>query len=90
MAHHFNNPNPAPASGCGAGCLAAIGVAIAFPVLVFLGILIGNSRNPRCGTPADAGGCEIGLGSGTLSGIVIGLIAGLVVFALWNRMDRKR
>jgi hypothetical protein len=92
MTNDSNDLNAPPASpGCGAGCLTGLLVAIGVPVTVFCAILIGNSRNPQCGTPADAGGCEMGLGSGTLSAIVIGFIAGLVVWlVLGERTNRKR
>jgi hypothetical protein len=88
-----NNRNPKPAStGFGIGCLAALLVAVAIPLTVFCAILIGNSRNPQCGTPADAGGCEMGLASGTITAVVLGLIVGLVVLVVAvvvSRMKRK-
>ena len=48
--------------------------------------------NPQCGTPADSGGCEMGLAAGTISAIVIGLGLGIVVaivMALASRPSRK-
>jgi hypothetical protein len=66
-------------SSAGLGCLAGVATAIAVPVIVFCGILIGNSMNPQCGTPGDAGGCEMGLASGTISAIAIGLGLGVIV-----------
>ena len=93
MADNSNNPKAAPASsGSGKGCLVGLLVAIGIPVAVFCAIFIANSRNPQCGTPADAGGCEMGLGSGTISAIVIGFIAGIVVWigmGLSGRTNRK-
>ena len=92
MTYQSDNPNPKPgSSGFGIGCLAALLVAVAIPLTVFCAILIGNSRNPQCGTPADAGGCEMGLASGTITAVVLGL-AGLVVLVLAvvvSRMKRK-
>jgi hypothetical protein len=41
--------------------------------------MIANKLNPNCGTPADSGGCEMGLAAGTIAAIVIGLVAGIVV-----------
>jgi hypothetical protein len=46
---------------------------------VFCGILIANALNPQCGTPADSGGCEMGLAAGTIGAIVIGLALGVIV-----------
>jgi hypothetical protein len=64
-------------------------VAVAIPLTVFCAILIGNSRNPQCGTPADAGGCEMGLASGTITAVVLGL-AGLVVLVLAVVVSRTK
>jgi hypothetical protein len=63
----------------GVGCLAGLAIAIGLPAIVFCGILIANAMNPRCGTPSDSGGCEMGLAAGTMSAIVIGLGLGTVV-----------
>jgi hypothetical protein len=79
-------------SGAGLGCLAGIATGIAVPVIVFCGILIANSMNPRCGTPGDAGGCEMGLASGTISAIVIGLGLGILIgicTAIVRRRSRR-
>ncbi len=90
MTYQSDNPNPKPgSSGFGIGCLAALLVAVAIPLTVFCAILIGNSRNPQCGTPADAGGCEMGLASGTITAVVLGL-AGLVVLVLAVVVSRTK
>jgi hypothetical protein len=69
-----------PSTGAGGvGCLAGLATAIAIPTIVFVGILIANARNPVCGTPADSGGCEMGLASGTIGAIAIGLGLGIAV-----------
>ncbi len=93
MAHQSDDPNPKPAStGFGIGCLGALVVAVAIPLTVFCAILFANSRNPQCGTPADSGGCEMGLASGTITAVVLGLVVGLVVLVVAvvvSRMKRK-
>jgi hypothetical protein len=93
MADNPNSPTAPPGStGCGSGCLFGLLVAFLIPVVVFCAILLGNSRNPQCGTPADEGGCDMGLVSATVSAIVIGLIVGLLVWlamALRDRVNRK-
>ena len=90
MTYQSDNPNPKPAStGFAIGCLGALFVAVAIPLTVFCAILIGNSRNPQCGTPADAGGCEMGLASGTITAVVLGL-AGLVVLVLAVVVSRTK
>ena len=79
---------PAPAASGGIGCLVGIGIAIAVPVVVFCGILIANALNPQCGTPADSGGCEMGLAAGTIAAIVIGLASGVIVAIVMNVAGR--
>ena len=77
----------------GAGCLAGCATAIAVPAIVFGGILIANLANPNCGTPADTGGCEMGLASGTISAVPIGLGLGIlaaVVTIVVVRRSRRR
>ena len=68
----------APRSG-NVGCFAGIGIAIGLPIIVFCGILIANAMNPRCGTPANSGGCEMGLAAGTIAAIVIGLALAILI-----------
>jgi hypothetical protein len=82
MTNESDSEPTAPAQSApagGVGCLAGIGTAIAVPAVVFCGILIANATNPSCGTPADSGGCEMGLAAGTIGAIVIGLALGAVV-----------
>jgi hypothetical protein len=71
-----NSAPSAKASFSGIGCLAGIATAIAVPTFVFVAILIANANNPSCGTPADSGGCEMGLASGTIAAVFIGLMLG--------------
>jgi hypothetical protein len=80
------------ASISGIGCLAGIAAAIAVPAFVFVAILITNANNPNCGTPADSGGCEMGLASGTIAAIFIGLMLGAsiaVAAAIAGRIKRQ-
>lgn len=85
-------PPAHPSRSGSIGCLAGLATAVAVPIIVFCGILIANAMNPRCGTPGDAGGCEMGLASGTISAIVIGLGLGTVVAVVTTiagRLSRK-
>jgi hypothetical protein len=84
-----SDTSPPAADSGGIGCLAGIGTAIAVPTVVFFGILIANALNPRCGTPGDSGGCEMGLASGTIGAIVIGLALGAVVAVLTTLARRS-
>jgi hypothetical protein len=80
------------ASLSGIGCLAGIATAIAVPTFVFIAILIANANNATCGTPADSGGCEMGLASGTIAAIFIGLMLGAsiaVAAAIAGRIKRR-
>ena len=79
------------ASLAGIGCLAGIATAVVVPVFVFVAILIANANNPNCGTPGDAGGC-MGLASGTISAVFIGLVLGAsiaVAAAIAGRFRRR-
>jgi hypothetical protein len=84
-----SDSSPPAADSGGIGCLAGIGTAIAIPTVVFCGILIANALNPSCGTPGDSGGCEMGLASGTIGAIVIGLALGAVVAILTTIAGRR-
>ena len=84
-----SDSSPPAADSGGIGCLAGIGTAIAIPTVVFCGILIANALNPRCGTPGDSGGCEMGLASGTIGAIVIGLALGAIVAILTTIASRS-
>jgi hypothetical protein len=86
-----NSPSAAKASLSGIGCLAGIAVAIVVPVFVLVAILIANANNPNCGTPADGGGCEMGLASGTIAAVFIGLMLGAsigVATAIFGRLRK--
>jgi hypothetical protein len=87
-----NSAFPAKASISGIGCFAGIATAIAVPAFVFVAILIANANNPTCGTPADSGGCEMGLASGTIAAVFIGLTLGASIAvgaAIAGRIKRR-
>jgi hypothetical protein len=80
------------ASLSGIGCLAGVATAIVVPTFVFVAILIANANNPNCGTPGDAGGCEMGLASGTITAVFAGLVLGAtiaVAAAIAGRIKRR-
>lgn len=64
------------ALGAGLGCVAG---AFVLPLVVFVALIIANRFNPVCGTPADSGGCEMGLVSSTATAIVPGVLIGIAV-----------
>jgi hypothetical protein len=87
-----NSASAARASLSGIGCLTGIATAIVVPAFVFVAILIGNANNPNCGTPGDSGGCEMGLASGTIAAVFIGLMLGAsiaVAAAIAARIRRR-
>jgi len=74
--------------GAGLGCLAG---AFVLPLVVFVAVIIANRLNPVCGTPADSGGCEMGLVSSTITAIVPGVLIGIAVgVALGLRNSRQK
>jgi hypothetical protein len=82
----------AKASLSGIGCLVGIATAIVVPAFVFVAILIANANNPNCGTPGDSAGCEMGLASGTIAAVFIGLMLGAsiaVAAAIAGRIRRR-
>ena len=77
--------------------LAAIGKALAFgllglvvmPIVVMITVLtLAHIFDPRCGTPGDSGGCEMGAFSIGVFSAVPGMLIG-VAFSLF-RSYRKR
>lgn len=53
---------------------------VAFPVLAFALVLtLGYLFDPRCGTPGDSGGCEMGAASIGFSAIIPGFLAGILI-----------
>ena len=74
--------------GAGLGCVVG---AIIVPIAVFIVVLIGEQFDPACGTPADSGGCEMGLASSTMMAVIPGVLVGIVVgFALGLRSARQK
>ena len=60
-----------------------IGVVI-LPIVVFFGVLIAAyALDPRCGTPGDSGGCEMGAAVIGFASAGPGLAIG-VALALWR------
>jgi len=75
------------AVGAGLGCLVG---AFIVPIGVFIVVLILERFNPVCGTPADSGGCEIGLASDTIMAVIPGVLLGIVIgFVLGLRRSSR-
>ena len=64
------------ALGAGLGCLFGGFVALAGSFVI---VLVLNQFNPVCGTPADSGGCEMGLVSIPIQSIVPGAFIGIAI-----------
>jgi hypothetical protein len=74
------SPSGCGVAGAGLGCLAG---AFVVPIVVFVIVLIRNAFDPVCGTPADSGGCEMGLFAIPITSVVPGVLIGIVAgFAL--------
>lgn len=57
---------------------------VVLPIVVFFGVLIGAyALDPRCGTPGDSGGCEMGAAVVGFAAAGPGLAIG-VALALWR------
>lgn len=63
---------------------------IVLPVVVFLAVLVAAyALDPRCGTPGDSGGCEMGAAVIGFASAGPGLAIG-VALALWRHYRRLR
>jgi hypothetical protein len=63
---------------------------VATPIVVTITVLtLAHLFDPRCGTPGDSGGCEMGAASIGIFSALPGLAIG-VAFALYRHFRRKR
>jgi hypothetical protein len=66
-----------------------IGVIVT-PIVVFFAVLIAaHLLDPRCGTPGDSGGCEMGAAVIAFASAGPGLAIG-VALALWRHYRKQR
>lgn len=64
---------------------------IAVPVVVFFVVLLlGHALDPRCGTPGDSGGCEVGAVSLALASAIPGLALFFLVALLRGLRSRSK
>lgn len=78
------------AVGAGLGCLFGGFVALAGSFVI---VLVLNQFNPVCGTPADSGGCEMGLVSVPIQAIVPGAFIGIAIgvsLGVWRAYRKPR
>ena len=65
--------------------------AIVAPVAVFFLVLVlAHAFDPRCGSPGDSGGCEMGAATLGFAAAPFGLIAGFVISLVLGLRSRKR
>lgn len=71
------------------GLLGLVGLPIATTLLV---LALAHALDPRCGTPGDSGGCEMGAVSigvmAALPGLAIGVA--LALFKEWRKRQRRQ
>ncbi|MBW8283261.1 MAG: hypothetical protein K0M55_06635 [Rhizobium sp.] len=71
------------------GLLGLVGLPIATTLLV---LALAHAFDPRCGTPGDSGGCEMGAVSigvmAALPGLAIGVA--LALFKEWRKRQRRQ
>lgn len=72
----------------GRALLWALIGSVVTPVIGCSGMLIiAHATDPRCGTPGDSGGCEMGIAVMTISLIPIGavlFVSGVLLQAAWR------
>lgn len=74
-----------------AGKALAFGLVgvIVTPIVVFFGVLLAaHLLDPRCGTPGDSGGCEMGAASIAIMSALPGLAAGIVLVLIQGYRKR--
>ncbi len=63
------------------------GIVLPLALLIVLaGIYVSDAR---CGTPADSGGCEVGMAMTVLASAPVGAAFGLML-GIWKSVRRKR
>ena len=63
---------------------------VATPIVVFFVVLtLSHLLDPRCGTPGDSGGCEMGSASIAIASAIPGAIA-LFLFTLIRGLAKQR
>lgn len=71
--------------------LAGIGGAILVPILTFVGVLVlAHTFDPRCGTPGDSGGCEMGAASIAIASVLPGAAIAFAVVLVLGLRKRSR
>ena len=71
--------------------LAGIGGAILVPILTFVGVLVlAHAFDPRCGTPGDSGGCEMGAASIAIASALPGAAIAFAVVLVLGLRKRSR
>jgi hypothetical protein len=75
------------------GKALAFGVigAVCVPIAVFFMVLVAaHVFDPRCGTPGDSGGCEMGAAAMAIAAVLPGLAIGVAValFQAWRKRAR--
>lgn len=68
---------------------ALAGLLAVPPLVFFLGLALAYAFDPRCGTPGDSGGCEMGLASIAAASAIPGALAGIAT-ALVRHFRRQR
>ena len=66
-----------------------LGIVVTPIVVGIVGLALAYSRDSRCGTPGDSGGCEMGIASLAVASALPGLAIG-VAFALYLHFRKKR
>ncbi|MFN3658536.1 MAG: hypothetical protein ACK4UO_14905 [Pseudolabrys sp.] len=65
-----------------AGALALPLVALVFAIVIW-------ALDPRCGTPGDSGGCEMGLGAMVIMAVPAGAGLGFLI-GVWRAVRARR
>ncbi len=66
------------------------GLVVAPVAAFFLVLGLGHAFDPRCGTPGDSGGCEMGALSVAIAAAPVGLVAGFLLSLLLGLARRRR
>ncbi|MDP2331089.1 MAG: hypothetical protein Q8M19_10400 [Reyranella sp.] len=67
-----------------------LGMIVAPVVMFFIVLIAAHTFDPRCGTPGDSGGCEMGAASIAILSMLPGLAIGVAIALIQGYRNRSK